>query len=89
MNWVKTSRGPVQVEHITRTSEYVDNGKVKGITFHTTDGGALTLPLAEGDWLRQWINERAVFDSRTMPGDRMSFSTNAAAWEYARGSGGE
>lgn len=84
---IRTSKGPLNLSAFCRTSVKTDGGQSVGISFHMMDGGALTLPLAEGDRLARWIEERSVFDSTISAPP--AHPNNAAMWDYERGSGGE
>lgn len=63
---VKTSKGPLNIEAVTRTAAGMDNGQPT-VSFFTMDGGRLYLPAAEGARLAEWLAERAVFDSQKVP----------------------
>lgn len=83
---VRTSKGPLNMSAFCRTSVKTDQGQSVGISFHMMDGGCLTLPLAEGDRLARWIEERAVFDSTVSAPES---ALKAAMWDYVRARDGE
>lgn len=94
---VRTSKGPMNLSAFCRTETVQMDGKDKYIAFCMMDGGRMVLPLAEGDRLARWIEERAVFDSTvSAPPDSEPWAPNHLTQaqldsmrEYARARDGE
>lgn len=72
MTIVKTSKGPLNIESVTRTAAGMDNGQTT-ISFFTMDGGRLYLPAAEGARMAFWLEQRAVYDSTRIPADELPY----------------